>query len=30
MRHNAVNRNVGVPGPLTDAVTNFMQSVGLP
>lgn len=29
LRHDRVNRNVGVAGPLTDAVDAFMHSVGL-
>lgn len=29
LRHDRVNRNVGVAGPLTDAIARFMRSVGL-
>lgn len=30
MSHNAVNRTVGVPGRLTNAVADFFRSLGLP
>lgn len=29
LRHNDVNRRVGVPGRLTDAIVNFMRTLGL-